>query len=366
MTTKRKEILQMVETGKLTVDEALILLESLDKNSTQPTEFNTEVIQDVSTYVVDTNKKVEGNTYQSPQSSFKDKLFSFVDQTVKKVKDKDLDFNFGPSVEIQHIFQQSDVSVNEVDIDVANGSVLLKPWNQQQVRVECEASVYKVTTQDEARQLFLQDVSFSVEAGKIRFNVPKKQVKVKAVIYVPQVSYDRVKVRMFNGPIEGDQLTARELKVKTAHGGIKLNNMQTQELEAETANGVIDLINVDAAKCEVESLNGAIRMMGEYEKVDVQTFNGNVTCHLQGEQTEKVFLKTTTGSIDVVAAPTVFIDGDLKSNLGNFTCTVPNMEIIEEKNETIQKHLRFKANGTQVRGFKLFAESKTGSVFIKN
>ncbi|MBM7704498.1 DUF4097 family beta strand repeat-containing protein [Metabacillus iocasae] len=366
MTTKRKEILQMVEAGKLTVDEALILLDSLDKDPSESSEVKAEDIQNLSTYVVDKEKKKTGNAYQSPQSSIKDKIFSIVDQTVKKVKDKDLDFNFGPSVDIQHIFQQSDVSINDIEIDVSNGGVTFKPWTQNSVRIECEASVYKVANQDEARQAFLQDVLFSINEGTLRFSVQKKQMKVKSVIYIPEVSYNRVQVRLFNGSIEGERLTAREIKSKTAHGAITLTNSKSEGLEVETANGLIHLIDVSAPRCEVETINGAIRMEGEYEKVNVQTFNGNVTCRFRGERTEKVFLKTTTGSIEVIASPTVFVDGDLKSNLGGLTCQIPNMEIIEEKNETVQKHLRFKANSMKSQGFKLFAESKTGSILIKN
>lgn len=364
MTEKRKQILKMVEEGRLSAAEALTLLEALDYEEKKAKVKTDEMVQELST-VVSGGKKSSGYQQSPPQNSFKDKFLSFIDQTVKKVKDLDLDFNFGPSYEVRHIFQHSASVIRQIDVDVTNGSVELLPWESQDVRVECEAAVYKVESQDEARQSFLQDAVFGIDNGQLRFAVQKKHLKVKTKLYVPAAMYEFVKVRMFNGPIAAEGLQVRELKTKTANGAIKLKNIRAEEVELETAHGHISLDGSRARKCEAETINGLIRVDGVFETVDIQTFNGSITCYLKDDSTQKMFLKTTTGSIDVYVPDTLAVDGDLKSNLGNFTCLLRNLEIVEEKNETVQKALRFQANKVQARTCKLFAESKTSSITIK-
>ncbi|MFC3886572.1 DUF4097 domain-containing protein [Bacillus songklensis] len=365
MIEKRKQILKMVEEGKLSANEAFMLLEALEKDEKKAAVKTEEIVQELST-VVSGHGKSTSKQQSASHVSFKDKFLTFVDQTLKKVKDLDLDFNFGPSYEVRHIFQHSAGCIQQIDIDITNGGVELLPWTHQDVRVECDALVYKVEHQEAARQSFLQSVTFSIENGLLRFLVQKKHLKVKTKIYIPSTMYERVKVRMFNGAIFAEGVSAGELKMKAANGAIHLKNIRAEEAEIETANGHITIDGSHVKNCEAETINGLIRMEGAYEKVNIQTFNGSIKCHFKDERTEKIFLKTTTGSIDVCVPNTAAVEGDLKSNLGNFTCLLPNLEIVEEKNETVQKVLRFRANMLYGRTCKLFAESKTSSVTIKN
>lgn len=361
MLEKRKQILQMVEEGKLTVDEALTLLNSLEANPEPTVKVNAS--SELTPYVGKSSSS--SSTFKPSSASFKEKLFSFVDQTVKKVKDVDLDFNFGPSVKVQHIFQQTEAYIQAIDIDIANGSVKVKPWGSPDVRIECESDVYKVEGQEQARQAFLKDVLFSIENGKLKFNVQKKHMKVKATVYIPETEYERVNVRVFNGPIEGERLNVRELKAKTANGLIRFYEVNSGQLEAETSNGHIELSRVFSSKCEMATINGSIKFDGDYKKIDAQTFNGDIEGYLKGERVELAFLKTTTGHIELYTPSHLGIEGDLKSNLGKFVCNLPQMELIEEKKETVMKQMRFRAYLETAKSYKLLAESKAGSITIK-
>ncbi len=366
MIEERKRILKLVEEGKLTADEALLLIESLeDKKNSQGKSKEEALLNEVSTQVeFDYNEKNEQkHTYK--HSSVTSKFVEFIDSAVKKIKDLDLDFNFGHATEISHIFQHSNVYINQIELDVANGSVDLIPWNEKDVRVECDAKVYKVETVESARQMFLQDVLFSIEGGKLRFSVQKKQMKVHAKVFVPREQYDFVKVRMFNGPINGEGLHVRDFKAKTANGAIKVGNLLSTNMEIETANGHIDVNDCHSKGCEVETINGTVHVSGGFEKLDIQSFNGNVVCKLVNDDCHTLRVKTTTGNIDIYTPIPRTIDGELKSNLGGFTCEIPHMNIIEEKSEVVQKYLRFKTEQGQGEKLYIFAETKTGSVLIK-
>src|ERR1700719_38680 len=149
MKEERKRILKMVEEGKLTVDEALTLLEELEKASATFEQKQQQIVQELSTAVKFEEGKKEDPVHQKFQST-KEKIFDFVDSALKKFKDLDFDLNFGQAVEISHIFYQADVFLKEIEMDVANGSLKIVPWDHKDVRIECEAKVYRVDNQEEA------------------------------------------------------------------------------------------------------------------------------------------------------------------------------------------------------------------------
>ncbi|MFC4322445.1 DUF4097 family beta strand repeat-containing protein [Litchfieldia salsa] len=370
MNEERKRILKLVEAGKLSANEAITLLEALEDKGNEKTtkaEQTKHIVNEVSTNVQPENKhtKDDQKTHHYKQSSVKSKLTEFIDSAVKKIKDLDLDFNFGNAVEVNHIFQHSDALVQNLDVDVSNGSVEIIPWNENDVRVECKVKVYNLESIEKARESFLDEVVFSIDNHKLIFAVQKKQMKVLAKIYVPRVQYEHVKVRMFNGPISGEDLEVSTFRAKTANGTIKVAKINSIYMELETANGQIDLKDSSSKECEIETINGAIKVDGRYEKLDAQSFSGNIVCYLPGEDCHTIGVKTTAGNIDIDTSITRNIDGELKSTLGGFNCEIPHMNIVKEKNEVVQKYLRFKTTTDHENKLYMFAETKTGSINIK-
>lgn len=363
MQNERKRILKMVEEGKLAVDEALMLLEELEKTQKTMEQKQEEIVHELSTAVQFEEAKKDEPIHHKFQSA-KDKIFEFVDSALKKIKDIDLDLNFGHSVEISHIFHQADVYLKDMDIDVSNGSLKIVPWDQGDVRIECQAKVYRVETQEQARQSFLKDVVFAIEGEKLRFLTQQKWMKVDAVVFVPHSQYEKVRVRMFNGPITGEELNINDFRIKTANGKIEFASVSGNRLEAETANGHIKIMNSTVNRLEAETINGAINLEGDFRKVEAQTFNGNLTCHLQGTECESISVKGTTGSIDLFVPPGMKMDGELKSNLGGFNVKLEGIQIVEDKSEVIQKLLRFKSIDSGSGAAKVLADTKTGSITI--
>lgn len=367
MNEQRKRILKMVEEGKLTVDEALILLNELDKSTESMETKQDNLIKELSTFVQFDEKQKEGQKSTGSHSksySTKEKFFEFVDMAVKKLKDIDLDLNFGKYIEISHIFQQTDAFVKNIDIDVANGNITLIPWDQKDVRVECQARVYRVDSQEQARINFLKDITFAIEGDCLRFSTGQKWMKLDAAIYIPQTDYEKMKIRMFNGNIESHHLNVRKFKVKTANGKIMMDEIKSSTIEAETANGAITFNNCEAADIDAETINGAIKLNGDFHKVELQSFNGDVECKIFGNNCEWIDAKTTTGGIFLAVPESAAVNGELKSNLGNFKVDVEGIQIIEEKSELIQKNLTFKSVKEALNKIHLIADSKTGTIKI--
>lgn len=362
MKEKRKRILKLVEDGKLTVEEALDLLELLETESQTFEENQDEMVHALQDEAQFEEAKKEDNIHQIFHST-KDKILDFVDSALKKIKDFDLDLNFGQSVEISHIFHHSDVALKDLDIDVANGSIKMVPWDQSDVRIECKAKVYRVEDQDKARQNFLRDIVFAVDGEKLQFTTQQKWMKVDSVMFVPQTRYDRIRARMFNGPLSGENLLATDMKFKTANGKIELSGLNGKRVEAETANGHIKIISSQFDDVEAETINGQIKLDGDFQRVEMQSFNGNLVTNLCGQRCEVLSAKATTGSVDVYVPNGIAVSGELNTNLGGFNVLIDGIQIIEEKNEMIQKLLRFKPI-SQTETLKIKADTKTGSVTI--
>lgn len=363
MKEERKRILKMVEEGKLTVEEALTLIEELDKAQQTMDQKQEQISKELSTAFKFEEAKKADFAYSKVHST-KDKIFDFVDTALKKIKDLDFDLNFGQSVEISHIFHQGDVYLKDMDMDLANGSLKLMAWDQNDVRIECQAKVYRVENSDQARQNFLKDVLFAIEGQKLRFMTQQKWMKVDAVVYVPKAEYERVRVRMFNGPISGEELTIRDLRVKTANGKIEFSRLNGKKAEIETANGHITINSSIIDDLEVETINGAIKLEGDFRKVETQTLNGNTTYTLKGNRCELISAKATTGGIDLYVPNGVAASGELKTNLGGFNIKLDGIQILEEKSEMIQKMLRFQSVNHPDRMLKIFADTKTGSITL--
>ncbi|WP_042353991.1 DUF4097 family beta strand repeat-containing protein [Bacillus rubiinfantis] len=365
MKEERKRILKLVEEGKLSVDEALTLIEELDKETQTAEQKQEQIMNDLSTVVQFEETKKEDPVYSKVQST-KEKIFEFVDSALKKIKEFDLDLNFTQYVDISHIFHQAGVELQDIDIDVANGSVKIVAWDQQDVRVECQAKVYRVDNQDEARQNFLQDVVFEVEGRKLKFLTQQKWMKLDAVIYVPKAQYERVRIRLFNGSISGSDLNVDDLRVKTANGKIALDRIDGKRSEFETANGKINVQNSMLEVVEAETINGSISLNGDFKKTEAQSFNGNITYNVCGSRCEWLYAKTTSGSIELFVPEGQPVSGEWKTNLGGFNLKVTGVEILEEKTEMIQKLLRFQSvEKPGSNGLKMAAETKTGSIALQ-
>jgi DUF4097 and DUF4098 domain-containing protein YvlB len=360
MKEQRTRILKLVEEGKLTVDEALTLLEGLE-NSYQAT---VEEKESLSAHVKTDKTEKKDESYYKFQSA-KEKVFEFVDSAFKKLKEIDIDFNFGKNIDIAHIYQQPNTDFNDVDIHIANGSVKLIPWDQPEVRVECQSKIYRVETLEEARTTFLEGVVFSIENNRLTFQTQHKWMKVDAKLFIPQADYQKVRVRLYNGPISAENMKVNDLKMDTANGKICLDNIKVQKADLETANGKIQVKKSFMEEFEAETINGAIKFEGDLQKGNLHTFNGNILCAFTGPVGETISLKATTGNIDLYVPEELAVSGELKSNLGSFNVKLDGIQISEEKTEMVQKYLRFETIKQMEKVLFVHSETKTGAIRIK-
>ncbi|MDT8858745.1 DUF4097 domain-containing protein [Alkalihalobacillus sp. MEB130] len=365
---ERKMVLKMIEDGKITAEEGVKLLEAMEKTDSgsqktkeeQPSmEMSTKVNWD------------EGEQYRDRARhaaySTANMFTSFIESTIQKIKDVDLDFNFGSSVEVDHIFQHRDISPASVDVSLENGSITFKPWDEADVRVECKAKVYRVKDSEEARRTFLQETSFRVDERKLLFHTKTKSMKVQTTIYIPRQTFDHIKLYTFNGQINGGTFEVDTLDVNAINGPLTFSSVKAKKVMGETVNGAIEFKQVEMDVIDAKTLHGGITLAGKVQDFDAETINGSITYEIDElEESGYADLKATTGSIHLFIPKSNRIEGKLKTNVGAFTIDLSEYETLEEKKEFAQKSLSFIGNQQSSPRIKVNATTNTGSVLVKD
>ncbi|MFC0525478.1 DUF4097 domain-containing protein [Pontibacillus salicampi] len=363
MNEERQRILKLLEQGMINSEEAEELLDAI----THAEDMKEQEPKEDDVHALSTKVDWKANEQQSYKTgSNKKRFMEFVEDTITKIKNVDLDFNFGSYYEVSHIFQNQGVSFSKVHLDIANGSLEVRPWGEDDLRIECKAKVYQAKHQDDARKRFMELKKYNVDDEALSFAISSKKVKTNVVLYIPNKWYDDISLRLFNGPIQVEQLKTKEFHAKTANGKLELAHLDGREIEVETSNGAITLQNVNATDVEAESINGSITIDGRYHKVDAQCVNGNIKCYWGGDEGHTGYYKTTTGNISVHVPPERHIEGKLHTSIGNIHCTLPDFQIEEEKKEVLRKELIFQSRAEQGNPLHIDAETKTGVVTIQS
>ncbi|MED4803429.1 DUF4097 domain-containing protein [Bacillus atrophaeus] len=361
MKQEKERILKLVEEGKLTAQEALTLIEKLDSEYKE----KENKITSLSTDVHEADESFAANK-EGQKPSIGAKLFDWIDSAVKKVKEVDLDLNFGHAFDVQHIFQFKETDFSSLELQIANGSVNIVPWDDSDVRAECHSKVFRADSQEAARDAFLQHIECEAKGSKFFIRTEKKTMKTNVTLYIPQKQYDKIRVKLFNGPIRGEHLHVKEFSAKTTNGVLSFSHLTAEKASAETANGQIKLANHSCGTIEAETINGLIDLRGRSESVDVQSFNGNIAVTVTEPDCRSIYTKTTTGNVELAIPSDVAVKAELKSNLGSLSHELLDVEMLKEKNETIQKEMMFTSNQGHDQNIAIFSESLTGAIKLKH
>ncbi|SFE93359.1 DUF4097 family beta strand repeat-containing protein [Alteribacillus iranensis] len=386
---ERKMILKMIEEGKISAEDGAKLLEALkppkedktkgrlefEHQDTEPSENRSEDSsqpsdkKSLSTKVnwEEGNKRFddEWSREKTGKTDFTTTFTDFIDSAIKKIKDMDLDFNFGTYQEVHHTFQHKDMRQKALDISLENGSVEMKLWEESDVKVVCDARVYRGRTTEEARRTFLDNTVFEAGEDELRFYTKTKSVKVNTVIYIPREEYEKIHLYTFNGHLQADQVTSDRFSVKAVNGSITMNGLDVKKFEAETVNGPIQMKYSHLDIADIKTMNGSIDIHSQIRDLEAESLNGTIECSLTANQDGRAELTAATGSIYVTVPDHLRIEGMLKTNVGNYNCTLDKTEVAEEKKDFIQKSLKFVSNPTASPRLRVDADTKTGSITVK-
>lgn len=364
MQEERMMILKMIDEGKITADEGVALLKQLGEAEIRATTQKMNASTNLSNNVDWENGHDYRGKYNQP--SFTNRFTDFIEQAIQKIKEFDLDLNFGNSVEIEHIFQHRDGTISKVDIAIENGSVRFVPWDEQDIRIECKVKVYHEKEVEVARKRFLDEVAFQVTVDKLHFKSREKSLKIQATCYIPRQTYEFVKLYTFNGHLNGEVIEANLFEAKTVNGRISIDKLTSEKATLETVNGSVSVKKLVAEKVDAKTVHGTIHIVVTGGQAEIETINGTIKYELIEQACSKAYLKTTTGSIEINVPANIKTEGQFKTVVGGFTCDLPKLQILDEKKDLMNKYVTFISNKGIEPVFYVEAEARTGSIVIEN
>lgn len=363
MHEERKKILTMLKNGEISIDEANALLEELEKVQTEKTRKEDYLMYEVSPVFEQesTREKRGGKSFLATAT---DKLSSLIGTAAKKIKEMDLDFYH--SVSFDHVLQTNETDFSKIDINIPFGSTTIHVWDADEVRAECKVKVYRTETLEEGKKKFSKDVSLKKEEDTLSFISREKFMKVDVQFYFPRKYYERISVQLLNGDIEVETFRAEKWKCKTINGKVRLAECHGDEGELETGNGVIILTHNQFTDLEAETLNGKINVDGSFHKLDLKSITGTINATVTNQDVDTIRLESGTSPLYVTIPPDIPVYGEVQSFLGSFYVELDDVHISDVVKETVQKIAKFERGITgEQQPLFIYAESKTGSIFIK-
>lgn len=283
---EQDQILEMLQKGKITIEEAKELLNALSYED--PVKKNKNIIS------FDVDKAKEG--LQDIEKNVND----FIKGTFSTLFDRDFTFQIKGKFDLFQKLFKVDVSKMEspeLFIYNKNGSVKLEETDEDELSLNVKV-YYKNMENFDDSSFF----TFENEDDKITFKSKKpsdkEQFYIEVLVKIPKKEFSNILVKTTNATIAAENISALKLDLSTTNGKISLEDSKIKELSLTTSNGPIDIENTNGSVAHVKSSNGKISI----ENIFFDEFRGSTSNgKIKGEKLDLINLElyTSNGSIDL-------------------------------------------------------------------
>lgn len=400
MQEERKRILKLVESGTITAEEAIVLLEKLssEKESTpsqaapveqpvfeekykeephkaepvfeeQKEKRKTTGFEDIfgkSFNDKEFNKKMDefmGDIKQD-LSQFSTRMTGLVGAALSKFKELDIDTPFGERVEFTKTYAYPVADVKGVELEIANGKVDIVRATDDLVTVNVTGKTPLKGTEEETIAQATENMS-KLTNDKLFIQSTNKFAQVKVQVAIPEKHYDVVIAKLLTGSVSIEQVDAKLVKARTHNGVIRLENATFDHAELQTSNGAVEARHIKGEDLEIGTANGRIYVDGELNEVEAESMNGHVVITTTSAEAHKIKARALAGSVEIYVPKTVALDGQVFSNFGKADIGLSDVLVTEEEEQFLSKSVRFTKELEGAKLLKLVGESRTGTVLVR-
>jgi DUF4097 and DUF4098 domain-containing protein YvlB len=397
MQDERKRILQLVENGVISAEEAIVLLEKLStkKESTSPTSMptvsetkeqlkeeahtaepidekekkKTTAFEDIFGKAFndkDINKKMDEfmNDLKTDLSQFSTRMTGLISSTLTKLKDLDIETPFGEKLEFSKTLAYPAADVRGIELDIANGKVEVVKATDDLVTVDMSVKTQTKGTEHETIDQVTGGM-VSLTDNKLFIQSTNKFTQVKVQLAIPEKHYDVFIARLLNGGVSIEHIDAKVIKAKTYNGFIRLEKSTFDHAELQTSNGAVEARVVKGDDLEIETGNGRIYVDGELNEVEAESVNGHVVVTTTSANAHKVKARAIAGSVELYVPKNIALDGQIFTNFGKADVGLSDVQIYEEEEQFLMKSMRFTKDVEGAKTLKLVGESRTGTVLVR-
>lgn len=292
---------------------------------------------------------------------------SFSDTMNDNVEWKDIKMKV-PGVattKFEHEFNYPNPQASLIDVKVANGTVVFKTWDQEDVKVEAKIKLYGKMVGDSPMEAFLERSDIDVDDETISFQVPNKRVKADLTFYLPKRTYDHVSVKLLNGNVLVEELTAKDVYTKSTNGTITFKKIDATMLEIEGVNGEIKVLEGTILDNIIETVNGDVSISAAPESLSVSLINGDIRITAKEKTLRRVEASSANGNIKLALPNNLGVEGQVKTNLGSINSRLTDIEVVREKKDRGNQQLHFRRVLEESMA-QINASTTTGSIFLKD
>lgn len=292
---------------------------------------------------------------------------SFSDTMNDNVEWKDIKMKV-PGVattKFEHEFNYPNPQASLIDVKVANGTVVFKTWDQEDVKVEAKIKLYGKMAGDSPMEAFLERSDIDVDDETISFQVPNKRVKADLTFYLPKRTYDHVSVKLLNGNVLVEELTAKDVYTKSTNGTITFKKIDATMLEIEGVNGEIKVLEGTILDNIIETVNGDVSISAAPESLSVSLINGDIRITAKEKTLRRVEASSADGNIKLALPNNLGVEGQVKTNLGSINSRLTDIEVVREKKDRGNQQLHFRRVLEESMA-QINASTTTGSIFLKD
>lgn len=292
---------------------------------------------------------------------------SFSDTMNDNVEWKDIKMKV-PGVattKFEHEFNYPNPQASLIDVKVAYGTVVFKTWDQEDVKVEAKIKLYGKMAGDSPMEAFLERSDIDVDDETISFQVPNKRVKADLTFYLPKRTYDHVSVKLLNGNVLVEELTAKDVYTKSTNGTIAFKKIDATMLEIEGVNGEIKVLEGTILDNIIETVNGDVSISAAPESLSVSLINGDIRITAKEKTLRRVEASSANGNIKLALPNNLGVEGQVKTNLGSINSRLTDIEVVREKKDRGNQQLHFRRVLEESMA-QINASTTTGSIFLKD
>lgn len=367
MQEERKRILDMVENGTITAQEALALLEELGKQSTPIISLDKEEPKQEQTH--GQNKHQSADFIEDLKRDFTvmgERFMQFMQGTVDKMKEFDFEMPFGEPVVFEESLVKDEASFDDISVNIANGKIEIYPTEEAYAHATVKVKSFRNSTEEEAKARFAEEFIFTTEGNKLRVYSDMKTTSVQVMLYVPKKAYNHVSARLFNGEFIAKNLEANSFKLKTTNGKITLDALKFKSADLETVNGAVQVQDVIGDSIEVETMNGRIYVDGKLKELEGSSVSGHVILTTKDKEARKIEGTAVAGTVELYVPKDVSLKGETTTQIGKIDVQLSDVTQLNQSEQLLNKRVGFtKIVDAEAEPLKVYGDAKTGSVLVR-
>ena len=405
---ERKRILKLVESGVITAEEAISLLEKLSQEkapqqtvveSVKPVEVTSLQSKQTNEQTTDEQSAFDENSQQTGQSGeqqqkrttgfedifgkafnnkkmeqvfndirsdvtdFSDRMMTFMNTTLSRVKSGEVPF--GEKVEFEQTFAFPAAGIKSFEIDIPNGKIDFVKADDDQVLVTAFIKAPVLKSEEADTQAQFLDGFVELKDDKLDIATSSKLAYVELTISVPRKHYDVVVAKLLSGAVSLTGIDAKLIKTKTYNGNIQYHDGEFDHIDFQTVNGSIEVNKVEGADLEASTANGRVYIDGKVKEIDAESINGHVVVTTSSSDAHKLKASTLAGSVELYLPKNVSLEGIAGSNFGKVDVQLEEARVKAEEDQFLRKTIHFNKILEDRSLLKVNAESRTGAVIVR-